>query len=86
MEDAVTHYSTFIDRRRARYTAQALEIFDRELEGPLKRRGLLSDPEIKAGVDAAKGIFRAKIRELATDATETMALTGLNFEIGRAHV
>lgn len=84
MEDVATSYSAFIDKRRKRYTAQALEIFDRELESPLRRLGLLDKPEIKEGVDRAKAIFRAKIRELATDATETMSLTGLDFTVNDA--
>lgn len=79
MEDAAAPYTAFIERRKARYTAQALEIFEKELEGPLKRRGLLTDPEISSGVDRAKAAFRSKIRELATDAIETMPLTGLDY-------
>lgn len=84
MEDAATLFSTFIDKRKARYTAQALEIFEDKLEGPLKRAGLLDNPEIKRGVDEAKAIFRTKIRELATDATEAMTLTGTDFRVNDA--
>jgi hypothetical protein len=84
MEDAATLFTTFVDKRKARYTAQALEIFEDKLESVLKKRGLLADPEIRAGVDEVKATFRTKIRELATDATEAMTLTGTDFRVNEA--
>lgn len=78
-EDAAAAIAAFIEKRKARYTAQALEVFETKLEATLKRRGLLDDPEIQAGVNEAKAIVRAKIRDLAADATETMTLTRIDF-------
>jgi hypothetical protein len=84
MEDAATLFSTYVDKRKARYTAQALEIFEDKLESVLKKRGLMADPEIRAAVDEVKATFRTKIRELATDATEAMTLTGTDFRVNEA--
>lgn len=63
--------TVFIERRRARYTAQALQIFEDELEDTLKRKGAL-DAEVKAAVEKVKATFRRKLQELATDAMDTM--------------
>lgn len=70
-----TPYAAFIERRRARYTAQALEIFEKGLEASLRRAGVIT-PEIQAAIEEAKGIFRRKIQELATDVIDTMTLPG----------
>lgn len=63
-----------IKTRRKRYLAQALELFEEALEKPLRRRGLLADPEIGEGVAVAKAAVRTKMGALETDAIEFMAL------------
>lgn len=75
MEDAATLFASFIDKRKARYTAQVLEVFEKRLETPLGRRGVLEEPEIRAAVAEVKAIIRSKLRELADDATEMMPFT-----------
>lgn len=72
-------FATFIERRKARYTAQALEVFETSLEAPLRLRGLMADPEIAQGVEAAKAAVRARLRDLAVDAYETMPIAELTF-------
>jgi hypothetical protein len=70
-------FATFIEKRRARYTAQALQVFEEQLENHLRAAKILtSGSDLQRAVDETKAIFRRKLQELATDAIETMTLTG----------
>lgn len=72
--EGITTRAQLIVMRRKRYLAQAMELFEEHLEKPLRRKGLLADPEIRDGVATAKAAVRTKMGALETDAIEIMSL------------
>lgn len=58
----------YVHRRKKRYMAQVLESFEEKLEPALKDQGL--DGEVQS----FKGMVRARMNALATDAVEVFSL------------
>jgi hypothetical protein len=59
----------YIHKRRARYMAQVLEAFEQQIEPYLP-------PDAKAARQSFKGLIRARINALATDAVDLLSLDG----------
>lgn len=73
----------FVETRTKRYMAQALEDFERDIEGPLRRAALVEPrrPDldaIVAGIEPTKRSFRKKLQALGADCTD---LVPANIEI-----
>lgn len=60
----------YVHKRKARYMAQVLESFEEKLEPALKGLGLAGE------VQSFKGLVRARMNALATDAVEIYSLDG----------
>lgn len=81
-QEPLTSRAQFIDTRRGRYVAQAMEMFEEALEKPLRRAGVFRDhPELEEGLRRAKGTFKRKLHALADDATEIMYLSDADMEL-----
>jgi hypothetical protein len=66
----------YVHKRKSRYMAQVLEEFELHLEEPLKAAGLHGE------IQNFKGLVRARINALATDAVDVFTLEGPVNEFG----